>query len=66
MSEPQATKDDERFLCMMCFQEPQADEFGYTAPIEEDEYGDAWSYCRKCDCWTSHPPITPRKDRSNA
>lgn len=38
-------------FCMMCSQ-PALD--GPNQP-ELDDYGDLWVYCRKCDCWTSHP-----------
>lgn len=24
---------------------------------EEDKEGDFWTYCERCDCWTSHPPL---------
>ncbi len=38
-------------FCMMC------GKFGTDAPggVEEDVNGDWWSYCRKCNTWTSHP-----------
>jgi hypothetical protein len=38
-----------RLICMMCCQ-PVGDAY------EQDRDGTEWVYCRKCDCWTEHPP----------
>ena len=33
--------------CMICGAEKHA-------PDEQDQYGDWWTYCKACDCWTAH------------
>ena len=43
----------EVMCCMMCGKEVCDQPAGSP---EEDEYGNWWTYCRKCDTWTSHPP----------
>lgn len=44
-----SAKDGDLLICMMCGEAP-------NAIAEQDEYGSWWIYCKKCDCWTEHPP----------
>lgn len=45
--------------CMMCCTHATPDELGILA-CEEDDAGNWWVYCNKCDCWTEHPPLIDR------
>jgi len=46
-------RKSENYACMIC---------GSTtinASEEDQNETEYWTYCRKCDCWTSHPIKKP-------